>query len=34
VYRLLTGHRPLTDESAAAVADAALHGLLTTTPKD
>ena len=34
VYRLLTGHLPLTDESAAAVAYAALHGLLTTTPKD
>jgi AcrR family transcriptional regulator len=34
VYRLLTGHLPLTDEGAAAVADAALHGLLTTTPKD
>ena len=34
VYRLLTGHLPLTDEAAAAVADAALHGLLTTTQED
>jgi AcrR family transcriptional regulator len=34
VYRLLTGYLPLTDEAATAVADAALHGLLTTTPKD
>jgi AcrR family transcriptional regulator len=34
VYRLLTGHLPLTDEAATAVADAALHGLLTTTPED
>ena len=34
VYRLLTGHLPLTDEAAAALADAALHGLLTTTQED
>ena len=34
VYRLLTGHLTLTDEAAAAVADAALHGLLTTTQED
>jgi AcrR family transcriptional regulator len=34
IYRLLTGHLPLTDEAATAVADAALHGLLTTTPED
>ena len=30
VFRLLTGHLPLTDEGAGAIADAALHGLLTT----
>jgi AcrR family transcriptional regulator len=30
VFRLMTGHLPLTDEAAGAIADAALHGLLTT----
>jgi AcrR family transcriptional regulator len=31
VFRLMTGHLPLTDEAADAIADAALHGLLATT---
>ena len=30
VFRLMTGHLPLTDEAAGGIADAALHGLLTT----
>ena len=34
VFRLMTGHVPLTDEAADDIAQAALHGLLaTTTPK-
>jgi AcrR family transcriptional regulator len=32
VFRLLTGHLPLTDEASAALADAALHGLLEDRP--
>lgn len=28
IFRLLTGHLPLTDDGAAAIAEAALHGLL------
>jgi AcrR family transcriptional regulator len=30
VFRLMTGHLPLTDAAAAGIADAALHGLITT----
>ena len=30
VFRLMTGHLPLTDDAASAIADAALHGLLAT----
>lgn len=34
LFRLMTGHRPLTPESAEAITDAALHGLITQTPQD
>jgi len=30
IFRLMTGHLPLTDDAAADIAEAALHGLLTT----
>jgi AcrR family transcriptional regulator len=32
VFRLMTGHLPLTEDGADAIADAALHGLLTPRP--